>query len=328
MLVFVQLGEGLPKYLESNLARSRSLFPDLSIVLAAQTAKAALCASRHDVDFISLDSKFGNPDLAQKGIARDGFDLDLWSGYWQKTFDRLLALSEIHEQLGQVSLLHIEGDVILMPEFPFQEISTSETLLWAGFDNENDIASILYSPDISSSKWLASELASVAKTDDSLSDMTALREVRRKSPHKVELFPMLPGDSETPWVFDGLQFGDWLFGWDPKAHWGFKKKRMKTSNYSEEVSRSSFELDENRLIVKSSKGLRHIACLHVHSKEHVFFQSNISKHLERLIVSASRQKRFYGFVPSAFVSWGISRIRRWSKSVWSLSSWKALLFKR
>lgn len=325
VLVYVHLGEKLPRYLEKNICRSKSLFPDLRIVLAGQGKPAQRLAARLNVEYCELGTELGNPTAASEGIRRSGFDLAFWDGYWQKTFDRLLALEAVHKSFEGAALLHIESDVILMPDFPFEFISSLNSLSWVGFSEEDDIASVVFSPNAESSAWLAEKLIQVGSADPGMNDMRALKAVRQNYPDHVALLPSLPDRSqEHAWAFDGLHFGDWLFGWDPGAHWGFKRRRMPTTQYSPEVSRGKFTVTENGLVFSSDRGSCRIANLHIHSKEMPFFEADIQGELRSLVAKVANNRAFDGFSPSAALNWTLSRAKRWSRSIWSLESWKRL----
>ena len=326
VLVYVHLGEKLPRYLEKNIFRSKSLFPDLKIVLAGQGQPAQRLAARLNVEYFELETDLGNPAATPEAIRRSGFDLVFWDGYWQKTFDRLLALEAVHKSLDAAALLHIESDVILMPDFPFEFVSSLNSLSWVGFSEEDDIASVVFSPNAESSAWLAEKLIQVGSANPSMNDMKALNAVRQNYPDQVALLPSLPDRSqEHAWAFDGLHFGDWLFGWDPGAHWGFKRRRMPTTQYSPEVSRGKFTVTDNGLVFRSDRGSCRIANLHVHSKEMRFFKADIQSELRSLVVNVAKKKTFDGFSPSAALNWTLSRAKRWSRSIWSLESWKQLV---
>lgn len=325
-LVFIQLGGRVPKHLALNLSRSKTLFPEIEVVLAGNSSLARENAERYGARYIELSQHFGNPKLASDKIRRSGFDLNFWGGYWQKTLDRLIAFDVIHGQLGLKPMLHIEGDVILMPNFPFEEIGRSQKLRWVGHTEIADIASIVLSPSPSHSKWFSHSLTEIVSRDPGLTDMLALCELRRAFSDHVALLPALPSKSnEHQWIFDGLQFGDWMFGQDPNAHWGFLRRRMKTTMYSSELQDHNLLVQEGELILEGATGSARIANLHVHSKELRFFKTDIADDLTWLIKQISRNRLFYGFNPKAARAWAHSRIRRWSSSLFRPEAWKNLL---
>ena len=318
-IVFIFLGESIPKYVLANITRTRALFPGAHLVVAGQSEKLKKTADTVGGTFFSLSRRFGDPTRVPTDIKQRELDLSFWSGYWQKTFDRLLVLSEIHDFVGDGCLIHVESDVILTKDFPLESFAGTKYLMWAGFNEHADIASIVSSPSAENSRWLANALVSEARLDGAITDMSALRRVRAKYPDKIRLLPGSPLDAHKSQfgkiVFDGAHFGDWIFGWDPKAHWGFKRRREWVNPYSDSVSKGKFEMDQESIIFSLQGRAARLANIHVHSKELAFFAPDISLKMRRLLKKITYENLFYGFVPSAFVSWTISRVKRWSATI-------------
>lgn len=318
-IVFIFLGESVPKYVIANISRTRALFPGAHIVVAGQSEKLKKIADTVGGTFFSLSRRFGDPSLVPTDIKQSELDLSFWSGYWQKTFDRLLALSDIHDFVGDGCLIHVESDVILTRDFPLESFTGNKYLMWAGFHERADIASIVSSPSAKSSRWLANALVSEARLDGAITDMSALRRVRAKYPDKIRLLPGSPLEThKSPFqeiVFDGAHFGEWIFGWDPKAHWGFKRRRKWINPYSDSVSKGNFEMDQDSIVFTLQGRSARLANIHVHSKEVAFFAPDISLKMRRLLRKIRHRSLFYGFVPSAFASWTVSRFKRWSATI-------------
>ena len=317
--VFIHLGSSVPKYLEKNIFRTRHLFPNLEILVAGQTKLLEVIAQRVDAKYLSVSNTFGSSELAPSGLARDGLDMKFWSGYWQKTFDRLLVIAEVHEETDDGALVHIESDVIITKDFPFEDLARNSKLMWGAFDDAADIASIVFSPSKKESQWLATALRDLAEMDNTATDMTALATIRKQHPDKILLLPATPelaiSTNQPGVVFDGLHIGEWIFGWDPKAHWGFKRRRIRINPHSEAVANGNLEVRGQSLFFTSNGHEALVSNIHVHSKELRFFDADITENLAALIKLTARSKVFYGFVPSGFFSWLVSRLRRWSTTL-------------
>ena len=318
-VVFIHLGNNVPKYLEKNLLRTRHLFPKLEILVAGQTPFLEGITKKIDANYWPVSNSFGSPELAPPGLARQGLDTKFWNGYWQKTFDRLLVLAEVHEHISEGALIHVESDVILTKDFPFESLAKSSQLMWGAYSDDADIASIVFSPSRGNSRWLANELVEVARLDDTATDMSALAVLRKQNADKIRLLPATPELAASPnhpgTVFDGLHIGEWIFGWDPKAHWGFKRRRLKINPHSELVAGGSLELRGDALVLITNGTEARVSNLHVHSKELKYFEPDITESLSRLLKTVSRPRAFYGFTPTGFFSWLLSRVRRWSTTL-------------
>ena len=318
-VVFIHLGSSVPKYLEMNLARTRHLFPNLPIIVAGQSSLLEGISQKFEAMYFSVSHAFGSPELSPPGLAREGLDSKFWDGYWQKTFDRLLVLADVHETFSDGALVHIESDVIVTKDFPFEDLAESSELMWGAYDDDADIASIVFSPSKEESRWLASALLELAKLDNTATDMTALASLRKQHPDKILLLPATPelGVSShlSGTVFDGLHLGEWIFGWDPNAHWGFKRRRLKINPHSEVVADGSLTLRGESLYLTYNGHEAVVSNLHVHSKELRFFEADNTDSLSALIKVTEKPKSFYGFVPSGFISWLLSRLQRWSTTL-------------
>jgi len=321
-LVFIHLGSKNPLYLERNISRTRAIFPEVSIVVAGQNERLSSLASEVGATFCKLDDWLGDPDLVAEEIARDGLDKSFWNGYWQKTFDRLLAIAYIHESIGPGSLVHIEIDVIVTQDFPVSDFANLTKIMWGAYDDRADIASIVSSPSAEDSRWLFNALVAEASADNTVTDMVALRKVREKYPEKIMLLPATPCEpfdsSSGPVIFDGLHIGEWLFGWDPKAHWGFKRRRILINPYSDVVAAGKFSFEDGSLALETGKGKAQIASLHIHSKELRYFAPDISHAIPKLLSRLRRPHVFYGFVPLGFATWAVSRAKRWTMSLFRI----------
>lgn len=318
-ITFVHLGKKIPAYLTKNIIRTRELFPQIELVVAGQSEALAEEALAIGARYLELPGWLGEAQSSPEGLARADLDQHFWGGYWQKTFDRLIALDVVHRQLESGSIVHLENDVILTRDFPFDAITAESRIMWGAYDDKADIASIVYSPSAEHTSWLSRELIEVASENASLSDMGALRVVRARNTQKIGLLPATPEESLgtvlSGTIFDGLHIGEWIFGWDPKAHWGFKRRRIPINAYSTIFSTGTISMFDSSMTVTVEGATAKVANLHVHSKELRFFDRDVTAALEGLLVMVSKPRGFYGFVPSAFVSWSISRFHRWSQTL-------------
>lgn len=330
VFLFIHLGDKPPPYLAANLARTTQLFPlhEIAVVVNSRDAKAELRKTGSQLyevsDFLGTAQQETNSQTD-----RVGFDHEFWDGYWQKTFERLLLLDSWNKAFGRDRpLFHVESDVILLPNFPVKSLASLEKCSWPGHNETADIASIVVLPNLDASSIFQERLVETSTLFPSATDMEVLFKMRTMWP---ESFCNLPNMHSKEGVggmaFDGLQFGDWLAGWDPKAHWGFRRRRFRSSVFSDAVSAGTFHLDEiGRLWFTNSEGLVvGVANLHVHSKEMKFFDYPNTTWLERVIGEVKSDRTFWGFDSRAFFSWLRSRISRWSSSVLRPDRWFELL---
>lgn len=283
-LVIVYLGARVPKYLIKNMEHLQKVFPFLgkSLVVDASSVKGLSAPQGWEVhtyvrtpetqfllSAISLDHRF-----------RDGF--------WLYTLERLFAFLELHQLRPDEPLLHIEGDVVLMPQFPFEMLAQLKTLAWLKRDSQEDVAAIVYSPSLTTSDFLASKIREEVLQDSSTSDMRALRSIATQFPEQVCYLPVSP-DETNDWggIFDPAAIGIWLLGVDPRNEAGRSiRRRLPYENPSLDVENVEFRIVRDQLEVRfPNKNWFPVWCLHLHSKfpeyfEHDFLLSALSRSID------------------------------------------------
>lgn len=302
-LVLIYLGREVPSYVLDNANRLANMF-SMDVYLFTESVtkfpleievneKLKICQIRELDDSEQLvlnhDAKFRN-------------------GFWIHTFNRLLYLRDIHKSIGGKSrILHVEGDLLIMPSFPFEEALGSK-LKWFEYSELSDVASLVYSPDLEATNWLYSSLMEEMKLDSQVTDMSALKRIRMKYPNRIETFPDIFSDStdrKSEDIFDGLSLGEWLCGVDSRNTFGWQFlhensefRRAKSSSLREILQDSQFCIgDKGSLVLKSGESIREIHSLHIHSKDRkLFVASNFeaiqyyldrARHTEAMVIGFS-----------------------------------------
>jgi hypothetical protein len=328
---YVHLGNSPPPYLSANIARTAQLYPEAKIILAGDSDKTKLLAEKASIDWVDIRmSSTGVRFRGQESLK--GFDLNYWSGYWSSTFNRLLAVNAIHLAHPSVRILHLESDVSLFEGFPFDFFESLADLAWLEHSDEDDIAALLFSPTTQTSKWLADNLLKIAEEDHSHTDMTSLRELRMRFPSQILTLPRFPGDDYNAPVdaegrkilFDGAQFGDWICGWDPRAHWGLVKYKYVPGRVPQDFSSYGYKGEGNSLFVRHLGVEYRLANLHIHSKEATYFSPSLGIAALREIKLANHINSKYYFRVGPAIECLKSRLARWRVSIWEINAWKGL----
>jgi len=211
---FVFLGRRLPKYLTLNIRKFIQNWPNVKVLLIVDNPKSVPRAISSRIEVIRYSR---SPETS---AALTGLKLNprFRSGFWIKTLERLIALEAGHSEYPSRRLLHIEGDVVILPGFPWDSLSEFGDLSWLRLTEDEDIAALVLTRNAAETSWLVRNIISVAQKDNSTSDMRALKAVAKSNPEKVTYLPSSPSDSlsESIGVFDALPLGLWLFGVDPK----------------------------------------------------------------------------------------------------------------
>jgi hypothetical protein len=303
-VVFVHLGSAPAEHLWLNLKRHSELFPDhpAQIILSEKT-------HAQEAENLGIPITYYQPSEYQDQLLEslsNGFAFR--QGFWRYTLERLFALEIFHKQHPNQSILHIESDVLLMPNFPFSDFDSSDEMTWMNYNSEHDVSAILFSPRIEETTWLVRELEKLLVTDKSLTDMTALAKIRAMNSDRVN---QLPGvieskSGELSHCYDSAVLGMWLCGEDPRNHYGF----LRLHNNSE-YSRGSIDFNPSELnySYSSTKGLQiklasqpiTVNCLHIHSKDLRLFGQNWESQLKYFVNLSKQPKPMKKFLASVLV---------------------------
>lgn len=319
---FVHLGGDLPIHLELNIRRFKRLFPNIPITLivdsecdvseVSQNIWKMHIYNREDQQLAELFPKLSH-------------DLEFREGFWIKTLERLFAFIEFHKTLDfDTQLIHIESDVVLLPNFPWHKFSKSRLppLGWCAFSPDHDVASLVYSRNHDSSSLLKKSLIKFLRKDSFVNDMTALNRVAKMYPQETFYFPMDGGSDftirdtrkstrkttadpkskyfhEFEGVFDGAAFGLYLTGIDPRNTFGLRlvHNRSNLLNSKAYIQPQEYEYstdDVGNLWLRINSFSMPVYCLHIHSKNEKLFGDNWETELRRL-VELPKSRKYDGF---------------------------------
>ena len=286
-LLYVHLGLAQCSHLISNIDRTHTLFPEFQLHLVVSPGfKISEVPA-----YLQVHTYVASAETEEM-FKEFAHDTSFRQGFWRFSLERIFAIKVVHEAYPTDSILHIESDVLLMPNFPFAEISRSKNLMWNSYNSDHDVCALLFSPNIETTEDLIQQIRLNLKIKPNLTDMTVLNEIWRNSDLEVTHFssvhPSLPGminpkaqefaGSETSTgyggIFDGAAIGMWLFGHDPKNNYGksiiHSNSVIESGNSYVDPSSVNYELDENGNLFAISKELpvRKVPIwnLHIHSK--------------------------------------------------------------
>jgi len=295
-LVFVHLGKRKAWYLKANVNRLRMTFPDLKIVVIHDSLSRQMVQRIKGVEFYDYESAREDLEDAAEFNQNERFR----QGFWRLTTERLFALIQYHKSNQSDSILHIESDVLLFPNFPFETFSTLNQISWCRFNESKDVASILFLPDLAESKWFERELIRQFKINPETTDMNTLSVISALHSEKVGMLPSLPDFEKNTLqnrnnqkinthfvelshqyerfggIFDPAAIGMWLCGIDPENTHGalvlHDPSFLHNGDSFVDPSGAHFVVsDEGNLFFKNKLELVPVFNLHVHSKDKKIF---------------------------------------------------------
>ena len=322
-LLFVHLGTKPPEYLLGNILRTQELFPEKLIVLLTDSQYADEWAIENNIETFRY-----TPDESFNQIFTLGkFDKNFRKGYWRHTIERLFAINSYHKFYPNYKILHIESDVMIMPNFPFDTFSQTRNVHWLRYGPRADIAALMYFPTgRDTAKFYSNFLDQFQKFPGS--DMQVLWALRESFPETYFTFPILKNeiantlnskiydvsleqienlDSDFSGIFDAFGIGVWLFGFDPRNRYGFTKVHTREVVDSGDIYIDASKLNfvfnkQGELYAKTCEDeLIPIYNLHIHSKNSRLLSPSWVPEMAKFIELDEKESKFVSFQPKILI---------------------------
>lgn len=305
-IVFIHLGNAPADHLWANIGTLVKKFVNIEIVLVSDRERSELILHPR-IEFF----KYIRPDEYTEKFSRLDFEFKFRSGFWQYTLERILALDQYHQSFPQKKIMHLESDVLLLGDFPFQIFEQQTKMSWLSVDEKRDVATFIYLPHAQATKTLAEALLAQLSVDPTLTDMKFLREFRLKNPNEVLLAPSLSLEiathlisnyemdlkvglelSSTSKIFGGIfdpaAIGMWLTGSDPHNYYGSRKvfDTGEILNGGTFINPGIYKYrlsDTGELFVSINNLESRVWCLHIHSKDLRLFGNSAGTRLKELV---------------------------------------------
>ena len=288
-VVFVHLGAAKAKHLWLNIDRFTTLFPEIDLHLIIDQTSHLNNTKRLKCKVYFYDSH--KSDNTVVGLL--AHDESFRDGFWTYSMERIAALADWHEKNKNKRVLHIESDILVLPNFPFKHVSKIDSMAWTNVGPGIDCAALLYSPSYLNTRDLALSILKSAQVNNKLTDMSALYKFRAEHANQVKLLANGMENYEKldlGGVFDSAAIGMWLLGQDPRNHYGWLKKHLFHSEAMVNPSLYSYSYDDkNQLRISKEGRSESLFNLHVHSKELKLFGRDWQDSL-RSNIELSREK--------------------------------------
>lgn len=316
-IVFVQLANFPKEYVWQNIKQSKKLFPNIEHVLITDQVAVIKRAKNKNINTWKYETESSVNQLFE----RMATDKSFRGGFWRYTLERLIALIKYQQSAKGESVLHVESDVILSSNFPFEKLNELSKILWFPFNSQRDVASLLYLPNSAESVWLEEEIVREVIRDPLGTDMTVLNQIANRSYPRIGYFPVIEspnsyllGANATELfaqrashyanhfsgIFDAAPLGMWITGQDPKNNRGYVIKRRTIPDSSLDpmnlIGRLKYELD-GRIFFQAEQ----IFNLHIHSKTKNYFVSKNWRTIATEIKNITDWSEAKSLSPQAFI---------------------------
>lgn len=326
-IVFAHFKTKLPKHLLLNIQRTIALFPDHQIFLISDRKVTKLNISglatfhfTESPEWLEIENTLDHPK-------------DFRGNFWFTSLSRFIAISHF-ANMHDGPLLHIESDVIISPNFPFEALSRLKSSFAYPIVSHNQaIASCLFILNKDAAAELAKITLETVRLNPSTTDMYVLHELFTRYPEKVQILPTSPAQENAflgvsqdflnqtlesvgyfKGIFDGFDIGRYLFGDDPRNDRGFSVLRMKDPRTYLDASKLDFLFirDGELPFVRdeADQSILPIYALHIHSKNLKLFKMRKARKILRKSVSDSQKKSQRIFSIIIFLKCTVTAIRR------------------
>ena len=274
-IVFVHLGPARAAHLWSNIAATQIKFPQVDITLIYSDASHLKNIKRLGINSSFYKARDADNDLFIKLSSNFKFR----DGFWRYSLERLIALESWHrENEPENPFLHIESDILMLPNFPVNRFLNIEKLTWIKYNDSHDVSAVLSSPNYDYTNWMANRIRQEVQINGHLTDMTVLSKIRNDSPEMIYLLPTAsrPDLSVFPGVFDGASIGMWLNGRDPRNHYGLVRRHSPTIDCEDKPELLKYKIKQGDLYISNEIAEYALFNLHIHSKNKIMLSDKYS----------------------------------------------------
>lgn len=296
-IVFVHLGTRIPKYLESNLRRHIDLFGSRGVVLIHDQHNEEIEIERLETYRTEIESSWKTLDRYSH------HPKDFRNNFWLHVSTRFFALEQYMRNTNE-PILHVESDVILSRDFPFDRFAEIQhELAFPVMSELRGVGSTVFVKNHKSAKLLTSNLLEEVRRNPHTTEMLTMKRLFEENKSRILRLPIGPPTVSVyrnanrvekeellrssilfGGVMDGVEIGQYFFGTDPRNKRGIKLVRHDLANGFLDVTKTSLKYDDSRefpnLVSIDDLGVRtytKIFSLHLPSKEIKLFRTNRQK---------------------------------------------------
>ncbi len=327
-ILFAHFDTPIPKYLENNLIRCRNLFPQHRVILLTNlNFKFKKFDGINIVKY--LPSK--NWEMVKNNL---NHSYEFRKNFWFLSIGRLIAISEF-VIANNTEVLHVESDVLISKDFPFDAFSQGDQeILFPQVSESRSIASTLYLRNAKVANKLIDFIKFNSLEDSYITDMKVLSKLSNSQAFNFRSLPSVPSDSKLlqshhkldlkankdairyfKGVFDGAYLGVYLFGDDPRNHRGKSKVRQVMVDSFFIPQKIKFVVNLERKFLDIFDPMTNLSTpiysLHIHVKSaKIFTETYMLSNLNSAVIDSSKESEEKLYVKVYFKSLLLSLKRR------------------
>lgn len=318
ILTVIYLGKKLPRYVSDNLEYLRTTFPNDDLYFISDSPRSIARANK-----IGIKTWLA-PDVDEqwKDVrARMAHPMEFRGGFWFKTLARIFVLNSFMQLHPDQSVLQIEADVFLFPNFPLIKFKGLEAdIAFPMESSKAGIASLLFLKNHVTSEQLMNIALREIEKNRELTDMLLLGKVALSHEMNFLPLPTLPSHMKSALnepdaatlicsdtlnlsgVFDGISVGQYLLGIDPRNSRGSLILHRSQASHAINVDKLIINIDNNgNILLTHPEGDASVYNLHNHAKDLKLYKASTRKRLLEKRVNSSTQGESQEFVTAIFV---------------------------
>jgi hypothetical protein len=289
-IVFVHFGSKFPKHLILNLRRTCDLFPNDLVVLITDVQENLEISKKNfrksyftmDVDYHLLNKNLNHPK-------------DFRNNFWFTSLARIYALCD-YVVSNNVSILHIESDVLVAGDLPVNRFSICDRpIAFTVVGERSGVASVMWIENAQAAIHLKEYAEKSSQRDPMTTDMKILGQYQEDFPQMVRALASFPTENVGSYrplslqiakdfeytenlfegFFDAADVGQYLLGDDPRNHRGVKLVRKQLGTSYLRPREVEYVYSHSRSFLNTASGTRtRFYSLHIHSKDPSVFEKN------------------------------------------------------
>ena len=276
-IILVYVSRKLPKYVIDSAISCGKRFPERKTILLTN-ASTPKKVNEVNLEIVKLHSQSKMPNLNELGLDHN---VDFRSGFWYRTIERFFILESFMQEQGIDKSLHIEADVWLSEDFPFEKLDEKVLgLAYPPVDKSRSSGAVFFVGRRDALRSMLDFFYIAVNQNPKLTDMVLLKEFSDARPSMYQPLPTefstrdsnpLSSD-ELGGIFDAAPWGQYLFGLDPSINFGKTNLFKDLSGYGITPSSTILSVDSHHRLRISQNGAEFsLFNLHIHSKNRKLF---------------------------------------------------------
>ena len=310
LLVFVHLGERIPKYALENFNSIKNEFADISLWVITDSHRISRKLQKRGLQTFYVDKRQINEEFYDKNLSHSK---EFRGKFWYRTiqrFDALASFQEVHKK----PVIHLENDIWIAKDFPFKKFDELKgSIAFPLLNKSEGVASVLFLRSEESSKQLVQLVHQLVKKDSSNTDMSILGQIAILGLMNFSGLPTLPPNQikeggETTFsanfeifngCFDAAAYGVYYLGTDPRNARGVSHLHTLRNEHNLPfgISDIIYIAETSSIRVTALEFEYSLFCLHNHSKNVKIWghyrEHYLNSHLKAKKEGCSKTRKIY-----------------------------------